>query len=345
LNNVEINVSHDVTSCLIFGKEYEVFADYAEMPKNGKVFWEDREDIVFSKGASETTNPLPVISALAKNLINAYKEYPEAFAEENDPDNHIIPIILRKTMEDLNLDPSHIEEAAWICPTPITNGEYLFQNDLSKEEIIFPLTFELINLIGHSTFSYKGSRAWNSKFLDLANDYVDYALYLSEIKTPTFLMNQRIKQSTFKPVGVITTDMDETQYSFAVTSNAGILSLAWAELYFAQVYEMPFSMCTYCGQVYRLSKNLHKGTCDNISCRKSLRKDRDQQKRENDPENEREKDRLRQQRLRDKRKVRELVTNGKTAEEIQSYINNKAKQRGDSASIRTIDEIKKWIKN
>ncbi|MDP4085800.1 MAG: hypothetical protein Q8934_14435 [Bacillota bacterium] len=345
MNNVNIYISHDVTGCLIFGKEFELFLDYTVKNEKDKDFWVDKEDIMLSKGASEAKKPLPIVSSLAKVFMKLYHQNPEAFEEENNPDELIIPVILKRTMEELKLHPGHLTESQWVSPTQITDEDYLFRNNIEREKKTFPLIFEIIMLIGQTFLRLKSDsegRALNSEILDITSEYTSYLKYLSQMRLPGYLMTQRIKNTSFKPVGIEFNGKDS--HCFAVESKSGLLTLAWAELYFASVYEMPFSICSYCGRVYRLTKNLNKSCCGDILCKKSMRKDRDLKNRENDPEIVREKNRLRQQLFRDKKIAKELATKGKTSEEIKSFINSKAKKRGDSSGIRTIDEIKQWIK-
>jgi len=352
LSNIEIYISNDVTGCLIFGRDIEVFCDYDEEEKEDqKIFWRDKDDLILSKGASEKRTPLPVISALAQNFIQAYNEFPEIFEEEENPDKTIVPLIFKATIGDLKLDKGHTNEEVWTHPKPITTKDYLFRNGLNDcIPMEFPLTFEIINLILYAVLHHKGAgtRSVNSNLRELQREYLDYLYYLSqEMNNPTYLLSERIKELTFRPVSIATEDMpkdEPAKYSFAIDSKAGILSLAWAELYFAKMFEMPISICTYCGEVFTITRNLSKSTCDKLSCKKQLRKDRDQRKREEDPEGEKEKDRIRQQRLRDKNKAKRLFSKGKSIQEIRKILNDRIRKRGINTELRTIDDIKNWVK-
>ncbi|MCM3165116.1 hypothetical protein [Metabacillus litoralis] len=358
MNNVDIFMSHDVTGCLLFGRDIEVFFDYIKEDREGnKVYWKDTDDITLSNGSDEEKSPLPIITALIKNYIAAYKEHPDAFCEkfyeDNEHEEIIIPAILKQTILDLGLNSAHLGEESWINPHRITNEDYLFINGLTeeKDKVIFPLIFEIQHLIRTAVILYKnsGNRLTNmsTEFNDISLEFIDYAKYLAhDLKNPHYIINQRIKELTFKPASVIRNDKDddEIKYSFAVEPKAGILSLAWAELYFAGIYEMPISICTYCGKVYKLIRNFNKSTCDCIECKKQLRRDRDQRIREESPETEREKDRIRQQKLRDKNKAIQLQSTGKNREEILSIINKNARKRKDPTGIRTLEDIKRWVK-
>lgn len=344
-------MSHDVTGNLIFGKDIEVFCDYiAEETEEEVDYWRDQEDIILSKGALEIKRPLPILNALSKNFIKTFRENKVAFTEEHNPDKNMIPIILKQTIKDLKFQSSHTNEDYWINPKSITAEEYLFQNDIKDNEVVeFPLTFEIIQLITYATLHYKGAgtRSRQQDFSDLINEYSDYLLYLSrEINNPGYLFSQRIKELTFRPVSIATDDMpneEPAKFMFATEGKAGILSLAWAELYFAKTFDMPISVCTYCGKIYSITKNPKKSTCDNDSCKKEQRKERDQQNRLTNPEDEREKDRIRQQRLRDKKKTKTLFSKGKSIEEIRKIINSNPKNNNNFSNLRTTEEIKNWI--
>jgi hypothetical protein len=355
MNKFDIYLSQDVTGCLVFGKDFEVFFDYEPCDietilKTGEVFVKEiRDEIILSKGASETSHPLPIVSALAKNFISEFQNNPEALKRENNPDQQVIPALLRKTIDDLKINPSHSREPHWHFPGMITD-----------ERIAFPLTLELIDLIIVSNLFFKGDRMTSAQpdFINFLDEYKDYLFYLSNMDSPTYIMNERLKQADLLPVALKPNNMfnEEPKCTFAIRSNAGLLSLAWAELYFAKIHEVPFSICTYCGDVYllnkktqrrkdkdndktkstMLSKTINKSSCD--KCKNVMRKNR----REKDLNVEREKERIRKQNSRDKQKVKEFVLQGKKAEEILNYINDKAKKRDDEE--KTIFEIKKWMK-
>jgi hypothetical protein len=69
---------------------------------------------------------------------------------------------------------------------------------------------------------------------------------------------------------------------------------------------IPVSTCLYCGKKFYSSRKQIISHCDNISCKKSMRADRDRLRRVEFPKEVKEKDKIRQQRFRDKKKQESL---------------------------------------
>lgn len=322
--------SSDVTGNLIFGKDYDVYIDFRNKKKH------------LSKGASEKKEPLPIVSKITQSFFEVFQEDPDAFIQENEPDQKVIPVVLKKAIHSLGFNTDYLE--IWTNPFPVSNDQLILKNP-SDKKISFPLTFEIMSLIMLALSSFSVPNTINQRFLNvLQKNYFGYQKYLQERKSPKFLMEQRIEDLIFKPVTAKSIDSEKAQYTFAVDAPFGILSLAWAEFYLSQVYEMPISICSYCGKAYRLTGKYEvAGSCGDANCKKLIKKDRDFIKRVEEPESVKEKDRKRQQRVRDKKKAKELAAKGQTVKEIMEAINKKAKERGDKSGIRTIDEIKNWI--
>lgn len=117
-----------------------------------------------------------------------------------------------------------------------------------------------------------------------------------------------------------------------------ILQMAWAELIFAQIHEMPVGLCTFCGTVYRVGGKKGRGnhrqsTCGNPECQKKLRYQRDQEKKQQDPEEVRRKNRERQKKYQDKQKALRLHNEGVAINEIAKTID------------RSVEEIREWLRS
>nr|WP_263326249.1 hypothetical protein [Neobacillus sp. Marseille-Q6967] len=61
------------------------------------------------------------------------------------------------------------------------------------------------------------------------------------------------------------------------TEPINILEIAWSELLFAEIFNMPVSLCTYCGTPYRLDEknkraNYRRNNCGGKECKHIARK-------------------------------------------------------------------------
>lgn len=364
LNLEEIGILQNVTAKHVFGKNIEAFFDYVEDKSKEPVYDEKNKklkqiyrtkQITLSKGSEETETPLPIINALSKNFLKVIYNNPDALDLKNNPDYTWLPDVFKQTIKDLNLDESHCNEENWIYPKRLNNKDQLktygFQDDIDANGYIYRITDEILTLIHATSTFYKRSKLYSYKKF-----YKNFlkCLNIDQVSAPLYFMEQRFKELDFVPVLTYGADenypmdrnysqLEKPTHSFGAFPKAGLLSMAWMELYLAGVYEMSVSACLCCGTVYRQTNNYAKNTCGSLDCEREIRKEKYAETMKKNPENEIKDRNKRAQKHRDKDKTIKLYKEGKDTNEILKYINDRAAKRNDKHGERRITEIIEWI--
>jgi len=229
-------------------------------------------------------------------------------------------------------------------------------------KLFSPITLEVLCLIFQASTYYNKDAIFNDKLVsmfqktlgmvqNILQDTVGFELKTENIVNEMYA--SRLKEIVVKPIPFISRngDVDETiskalsslfdistAFTLRDSADAHILQLAWFELHFAILHKMPLGMCQFCGSAYRMDGLSGRGkfvkrTCGSDECKKKLRKQWDNRKREENPELLREKDRIRQQRRRMKKNVLELHEKGMSIEEIAK------------AHKLEVSQIQIWLKN
>jgi hypothetical protein len=310
-----------------------LFINDLEMYRN------ENEEFILSKGEMEKSNPLPVVSALCQSFFKYFNDQPQlnCFSTHYNPDNEITFDVITNTHDTLGLS----------C--------YMPYNPLPLElkDVHNPLTKELLAIIYFASFFAPGKRRINVRLQSLL---FSFGITPNEVE---IIQDKRLEEQDFfrakitdwefhplsvgsKFKGEIEEDVQEELHMqrTIVTNPSNLFGLAWSELFFAQMYMIPVSVCTFCGTTFRLVGKSNKGSfrknnCGKENCQKIARSQRDQLKRQLHEKDVRQNDKVRKRNSR-KNKAINMIKQKKTNEII-------AKETG--ASIADIQEWREQYKN
>jgi hypothetical protein len=323
-NKKIISYSKDVTSIYFLIKDLELFKFLDE-------------EIVLSRGLMEKSNPLPVVNALSKSFFKYFNDESQSvnFIPSNNPDQGIIFKVFQDVQDSLELSNMSF--------SPLR---------LDLNDVYNPLTIELLAIIYSGATYASGNRRLNKRFKSLL-----LSLGLSP-KEVGWIHDKRLEEQVFFRAKITEWEFysDRSKNKFKgeledalkeelgiqrtiATNPKNIFGLAWSELYFADMYKIPASICTFCGRAYRLVGKGNKGSfrknnCGKENCQKIARSQRDQLKRQQDEEDVRQNDKIRKRNSR-KNKAINMIKQKKTNEVI-------AKETG--ASIADIQEWREQYK-
>lgn len=318
----------NVTNLLAFTTDVEIFEHYR--------FGVIDSPIKLSKGSSEISKPLPIINSLAVNFFDRLNNDPELLLPNSSSDENIIVDLIKEAFESLGIDYS------WVfLRTYSDNKDYLLSRRINPNTSTYSLTHELIELF-YLCWNYtNGDRAINWNFHELRERHImEYeSKYKKEARSPFPLYEYRLSEAPTIPAKIEEEeDTEKVIKDFTIELSPIIvgcpenpLSSAWFELYCAINLGGKYSLCTFCGKTFSLYKKrgngLNKSTCSD-NCNRELQKQRNKLYRIHNPEEVREKERLRQI----KKRAIDAIESGKYSVE-------------DYAKARNLDphEIRVWI--
>ncbi len=304
-NKLLISHSKNVTNLYVFTKDLEMF----------KV---NNESFTLSKGVLEKSNPLPVVSSISKSFFKYFNDESQVskFIPSNNPDQEIIKRIFKDAYDTLQLKQMPYN------PLP-----------LDLKDAYNPLTIELLALIYAATAYVTGKRVLNRRFSSLL-----FSLGISPIEIER-IQDMRLEEQEFFRAKIV--EWEYSPYAIGnkfngeledalqkelglqrtlVTNPNNLLGLAWSELFFAELYMIPASICTFCGSSYRLVGKKNKGSfrknnCGEEKCKKLARLQRDLVRRQLHTEDVRTADKIRKRSSRKSRAIN-LIKQNKTNEVI-----------------------------
>ncbi|WP_409302326.1 hypothetical protein [Peribacillus sp. SCS-155] len=294
--------NENVTPTLLaFGQDIEIF-QHAKSAKDEqlsepKTLLKDGyfTQTILSKGKSEQTNPLPIVTALSKRLLEKLRSDPSVLSPENHEADQVMVTIVKDAFKSLGVDYA----------TAFIGIEHygLLDGRVTINKVKVSLIYELLCLIQYVWERTPATPTINFEFQALKQQYDwFYEREFGSLALADEIRSKRIKQVTLIDGDVIKefkSPKDLTKPKSAIQTGASTnpLSFAWLEVRFSEVLSAKFGICTFCGQTYALEglkgRGGKKSTCGEAMCQKILRKQNDKWNRESNPEKIRKNERIR----------------------------------------------------
>lgn len=310
-------------------------------------------------------------SVFHRNLPNPVLMYGNTYHDVYDV--NVFLQIIWTACENLNMfqypyEDENTHEKSWWYYNAFYSPQVSFMSGWMYEKYshwkinhFYPHVFELLNLIMLTANYYQGDRLVNQTLKNMENSYLsalklkfeleerrlknwyrknypketDNRVYkIKDLKNQVPILNDQDDIFKYRVKSIDPIITNEKKIYLGAKGIRSLVELAWHELFFARYFDLPLSVCTFCGEVYYLKGSITKSTCGKEKCKKQLRKQQDTKKR-NDPTTAKiikEQDRERKRRQRAKQKAINMhLKEGKSIGEIASILKY------------PIEDIQNWI--